>query len=413
MKHNILYAVLLGTLLIVGCSNSASLYKSKSIVNTDNDVLIVTKYVTGNKDKLSRLLDDMNFSSNISKSILKKFRKIDNPYKLKGAHTIIVRKKLNGDFVSLEYEKKIDSVYLFINTHDSIVVTLKDQNITERDTLIVGVVHENFIKSMKEMHQPKSLGYEIEKIFLGKYNFYSDLCEGDSFYIMVKNKYLDNKYIGYDRIDYIKIDGKKINTEVIYYSNNEFCGYFDNTGYSLEKNLLIAPVPYDKITSTFGWRIHPITHRRAFHYGIDYAAPVKTPIFAAADGVVIKKRYRRRGMGRELVIDHKNGYKTVYAHLYRYAKGIRVGSKVKYGQIIGYLGSSGLSTGPHLHFGVIYKNKAVNPEKLSIHSKYVINENEYASFIARYGYLTALAEEYNTQRARYTSVSKKELEKPN
>ncbi|MCD6245448.1 M23 family metallopeptidase, partial [candidate division WOR-3 bacterium] len=106
--------------------------------------------------------------------------------------------------------------------------------------------------------------------------------------------------------------------------------------------------------------------------------------------------------------DHGNGYKTVYAHLHRFARGIHVGSKVKYGQLIGYLGSSGLSTGPHLHFGVIYKNKVVNPDKLTIKSKYVINENEYASFISRYGYLTAMAEEYNSEKIKYTSVSKKE-----
>jgi len=408
MKHNILWLGLLTALLIAGCSNSTGLHTSKSIVNNNDDVLIVTKYVTRNGSRLPKLLDELNFSSNVSKSIIKKFKKIEDPYRLKGQHTIIIRKKLNGDFVSLEYDKTIDSVYILVNTHDSIVITLKDQNITERDTFISGVIHKDIIKTMKTINQPKSLGYAIEKIFLGKYNFYKDLCDGDSFYLILRNKYLNDKYIGYDRIEYIKIDGKNIKTEVIYYSNSEYCGYFDNTGYSLEKNILIAPVPYNKITSDYGWRTHPLTHRREFHYGIDYAAPIKTPVYAAADGVIVKKMYRRRGLGREIVIDHGNGYKTVYAHLHRFARGIHVGSKVKYGQLIGYLGSSGLSTGPHLHFGVIYKNKVVNPDKLTIKSKYVINENEYASFISRYGYLTAMAEEYNSEKIKYTSVSKKE-----
>lgn len=408
MKHNILCALLFVTLLIAGCNNSIGLRKSKSIVNSDDDVLIVTKYVTRNGEKLSQLLDDMNFSSRASKAIIRKFEKIENPFMLKGQHHIIVRKKLNGDFVSLEYDKTIDSVYILINTHDSIVITLKDQKITERDTFISGVIHKDIIETMKTINEPRSLGYTIEKIFLGKYNFYRDLCEGDSFYLILRNKYLNDRYIGYDRIDYIKIVGKKIKTEVIYYSNREYCGYFDNTGYSLEKNILVAPVPYDKITSGYGWRINPISHRREFHRGIDYAAPMRTPVYAASDGIVVKRIYRRRGFGREIVIDHKNGYKTVYAHLHRFASGIHVGSKVKYGQLIGYLGSSGLSTGPHLHFGVIYKNRSINPEKLTIKSKYEIKENEYASFVSRYGDLTALAEQCNAERIKYTSVSKRE-----
>lgn len=407
MKRFLLGMIVLVT-IITGCKKTMGIKSSDSNIVYDNDdIYIHTKYKIRKGDKLLEILNKINLSSSLNRMIIKKFHSFQNPNTIQPGKIISLKIKLNGDFFSLEYDKSIDSTYLILNVNDSLIVLAIDQDIETKDEYICGTIKENFYKTVMNYKEFPTLALYIEKIFLGKYNFYHDICEGDSFYIIIRKKYLNDKFVGYDRINYIKIKGEKINTEAIYYSNTEYCGYFDDSGNSLEKNILIAPVSYKEITSNFGYRKHPITHKRSFHYGIDYAAPIKTPVYASANGVVIVKKYKRKGMGREIIIDHKNGYKTVYAHLYRFASGIKVGSNVKYGQLIGYLGNSGLSTGPHLHFGVLYKNKPINPEKINISSLYIIKDNDFANFISQYGYLSTLAEKYSTNNIKFTSVQSK------
>jgi len=407
MKRFLLYIIVLAAIL-TGCKTTTGVkINENNIIYGNDDIYILTKYKIRKGDKLLDILNKINLSSSLNRSIIKKFRSFQEPNCIQPGKTISLKRKLNGKFHSLEYDKSIDSTYLIINVNDSLIVLAMDQDIVTKDEYICGTIKENVYTTVINYKESPTLALYIEKIFLGRYNFYHDICEGDSFYIIIRKKYLNDKFVGYDRINYIKIKGEKINAEAIYYSNTEYCGYFDVSGNSLEKNLLITPVSYKKVTSVYGYRKHPITHKRSFHYGIDYAAPMKTPIYASADGVVIVKKYKRKGMGREIIIDHKNGYKTVYAHLYRFARGIKVGSNVKYGQLIGYLGNSGLSTGPHLHFGVLYKNQPVNPEKINISSLYIIKDNEFASFISQYGYLSTLAEKYSINNIKLTSAQNK------
>jgi murein DD-endopeptidase MepM/ murein hydrolase activator NlpD len=138
--------------------------------------------------------------------------------------------------------------------------------------------------------------------------------------------------------------------------------YFDEEGNSLRKEFLKSPLDFFRITSKFtNSRYHPILKRYRAHHGVDYAAPVGTPVKTIGDGVVIEKGYQQNGGGNYLKVKHNSIYTTTYMHLSRFAKGIKKGSFVKQGDIIAYVGSTGLSTGPHLDFRVYKNNQPINP----------------------------------------------------
>ena len=157
--------------------------------------------------------------------------------------------------------------------------------------------------------------------------------------------------------------------------------YFDETGKSAKKFLLRQPVPNARFTSPFGARFHPILKYRKMHWGVDWSAPRGTPILAAGDGVITEAG-RRSGYGRHTVIRHANGYETSYSHQDIIAPGIVPGARVRQGQVIGYVGSSGLSTGPHLHYEVSVNNSKVDPMRIRLPKGTELEGAELAAFAA-------------------------------
>jgi len=176
-----------------------------------------------------------------------------------------------------------------------------------------------------------------------------------------------------------------------YYQYNAFLNPYDNRYYdeharSLRGMFLKAPLKYKRISSKFGMRFHPILHKWLMHDGIDYVNKVGTPIHSVADGKVIYKGWIR-GYGKAVKIKHKNGYITLYAHLHSWPRGIYIGKWVKQGQIIGYLGNTGLSTGPHLHFGVMHYGRWINPMKIRNSARITLwgkARKQYLSYIKQF-----------------------------
>jgi murein DD-endopeptidase MepM/ murein hydrolase activator NlpD len=141
--------------------------------------------------------------------------------------------------------------------------------------------------------------------------------------------------------------------------------YFDPTGKSTRKFLVRKPIASGELRSVFGMRFHPILHYTRPHNGVDWAAPIGTPIFAAGNGTIVKAGWDS-GYGRRVEIEHNNGYVTTYNHMSAFARGLREGARVKQGQIVGYLGASGLATGPHLHYEVIVNGHFVDPLRVRL-----------------------------------------------
>lgn len=178
--------------------------------------------------------------------------------------------------------------------------------------------------------------------------------------------------------------------------------YYDETGKSAKQFLLRQPVPNGKFRSPFGMRRHPITRARKMHTGVDWSAPRGTPILAAGNGTVEKAGWAG-GYGRQTILRHANGYKTSYSHQTGFAKGIKSGARVRQGQVIGYVGSTGLSTGPHLHYEVIVNGNKVNPMKIKLPSGKVFRGEELLAFEAERDRIDTLLEQRHEEERRLAS----------
>ena len=236
-------------------------------------------------------------------------------------------------------------------------------------------IQDSPYKDIKNATNDEILANAFNKSFNGSVNF-KTLQKGDRLAIVYERKKRLGKYIGEPNIKVAMIETRG-KPNYIYKFNDAF---YDPNGRELENFLLIKPVPNARISSRFNpKRFHPILKRYRAHLGVDYAAPRGTKIYAAGDGVV-NFVGNKGGYGKTITIQHSNGYMTLYAHVNGYAKGIKKGKKVKKGQLIAYVGSTGLSTGPHLHFGLYKNGNAINPESVVKITKSELNKNQKIEF---------------------------------
>jgi murein DD-endopeptidase MepM/ murein hydrolase activator NlpD len=203
------------------------------------------------------------------------------------------------------------------------------------------------------------LAIAFAEILAWEIDFYQDLREGDRFKVLIEKLFKEKQFVQYGTVYGVEYQqGEKV-IRGFRYGND----YYDEEGASLRKAFLKAPLRFDRISSRFsGARRHPILGGVRPHYGIDYAAPAGTPIWAVADGIVLSAG-RNGGFGKQVVIRHRNGYRSYYGHLSGYGPGIRKGVRVTQKQIIGHVGSTGLSTGPHLDYRLTKDGRVTNPLK--------------------------------------------------
>jgi murein DD-endopeptidase MepM/ murein hydrolase activator NlpD len=189
----------------------------------------------------------------------------------------------------------------------------------------------------------------------------------------------DNKIQATGNILYANLNLSGENNSLYYFDKEGSKGHYDQNGKSIKKALMKTPINGARLSSPFGMRKHPIDGFNKMHRGTDFAAPIGTPIMASGDGVV-KKAGWCGGGGNCVVIRHNSTYQTVYAHMSKFASGIRSGIRVRQGQTIGYVGSTGKSTGPHLHYEVIVNGKKINSQKLKLPSGKILKGEERKLF---------------------------------
>lgn len=241
---------------------------------------------------------------------------------------------------------------------------------------ISGVIKDNLVSSTEDL----LLALELSDIFAWDIDFTTDLRDGDTFKIIVEELWLDGEFKKYGDI----LSAEFLNNRRLYrayrFEHDGSADYYDSEGKSLRRAFLKAPLSYRRISSRFSKRrLHPILRIYRPHLGVDYAAPRGTPVSTVGDGTVAFAGYKGQN-GRLVVIKHPNGYKTYYGHLSRIRKGIRKGAKVKQGQLIGYVGTTGLSTGPHLDYRIKKNGKNVNPLKLKLPSGKTLKGTVLAEF---------------------------------
>ncbi|MHB9097744.1 MAG: peptidoglycan DD-metalloendopeptidase family protein [Syntrophales bacterium] len=229
---------------------------------------------------------------------------------------------------------------------------------------IGGTIKGNLIASLEGGGENLLLALKLSDIFAWDIDFNTDLRNHDSFKIVVEGLYLDGHFKRYGNILAAEFSNDGEVYRAYAFEQNGRIGYYDEVGTPLKKTFLKAPLSFRYVSSRFSsGRYHPILKITRPHQGLDYAAATGTPVSAIGDGTVLFAG-RRGGYGNLIILKHRNGYKTYYGHLSRIAKGVRNGAKVDQGSIIGYVGATGLATGPHLHYEVRVDDRPINPASI-------------------------------------------------
>jgi murein DD-endopeptidase MepM/ murein hydrolase activator NlpD len=254
--------------------------------------------------------------------------------------------------------------YLEINLRqDQVKARIINYPVEKRLVLIEGIINDSLISAVNKAGEQDLLALMLADIFGWEIDFYIDLRKGDVFRLLVEKKYINGSFSSYEQIQsaYFINQGRLYEAFRFTYPDSGQTDYFDSKGNSLRREFLKSPLKYTRISSRFSSRrLHPIRKIYRPHYGVDFAAPIGTPVQATADGVVTFAGWNG-GAGRMVKIKHSHSYETMYLHLSRLGPGIHQGARVKGGQVIGYVGSSGESTGPHLDYRLIYHGRYVNP----------------------------------------------------
>jgi len=233
---------------------------------------------------------------------------------------------------------------------------------------LAGVIDDNLISSVTKSDGNAALALNLADMFAWDIDFTTDLRRGDTFKIIVEELYQDNKFKRYRNIMGAEFVNNGKSYRAFRFEHNGKAGYYDDEGNTLRRAFLKAPLSFRRVSSGFSkGRFHPVLRTYRPHHGIDYAAPAGTPVSAVGDGTVTFSGYKG-DYGKLVMIKHPNGYKTYYGHLSGIGKGIVPGVKVGQGEVIGYVGSTGLATGPHLHYEMRVNEKPFNPLKLKIPS---------------------------------------------
>lgn len=230
-----------------------------------------------------------------------------------------------------------------------------------RTLVLEGTIEDNLVNSMGTDRERYALALALSDIFAWDIDFTGDLQKGDSYRIVAEGLYLNGKFRKFGRILAAEFRNRDEIFKAYCYELEGRIGYYDEKGNALKKSFLRAPLSFRKISSHYSSnRLHPVLKIRRPHRGLDYAAPAGTPVSSVADGIVLFAG-RRGQYGKLVVIGHPNGWETRYGHLCRIAQDIKAGSRVAQGQVIGNVGSTGLATGPHLHYEVKVNGANIDP----------------------------------------------------
>ena len=353
-------------------------------------------------DELSSRYDYINYTVKEGDTFESIFKKLKLPKK---------EKKIFLDSVGKEKQLKVlklnQNINFKIDKKDSVIILEFKVELDNKNEIIFfrSADKKKFISKTIEKHLEKIISYKEAIIKNSLYNtalnigikpniiidfarlygfqvdFQRDIWKNDSFQIIYEEfKNQAGEVVETGDIIYANLNLQNNDLQLYRYEfKKNKIDYFDESGKSIRKTLMKTPINGARLSSSFGKRKHPILGFTKMHTGTDFAAPKGTPIMASGDGVVVRARWCGVG-GNCIKIKHNSTYQTVYAHLSKFGRGIKKGKRVKQGQIIGYVGSTGLSTGPHLHYEVIENGRKINSQKLKLPSGKILKGNDRKLF---------------------------------
>ncbi|MGE5355711.1 MAG: peptidoglycan DD-metalloendopeptidase family protein [Deltaproteobacteria bacterium] len=309
----------------------------------------------------------------------------------------MIRKDSCGQLLSMVYEPDMYS-YVVFNFADSVYVKRVFRDVETRLEFAQGEVENTLWNSMTSIGIDISLIDKMEDALASEVDFYH-AQKGDKFKLLYERKYINNRPVSIGNLLGAVYLNDEENT-AIYFEKDKTKGYYNKKGQPTNKTFLKAPVRFSRITSGFSRsRFHPILHRHKAHHGTDYGAPTGTPIMAVGAGIITERGYGR-GNGNYITIKHDNKYTTTYLHMSRFGKGIHRGTRVSQGQVIGYVGSTGLATGPHVCFRMKKNGSPVNHLKERFSSPDPLPKKIRNEFFIVRDSILKLMNEYEVSNAR-------------
>ena len=280
-----------------------------------------------------------------------------------GQPYLVVTDKESGQVKRFEYE--IDSRRrLVVEGRENPAARVEPIEYVVLLSAVEGSINDNLFQAVADLGESPQMALKLADLFGSEINFIRDLQPGDSFSVLVEKRYRDSEYKGYGRILAAHFTNKGKTFEAyLFRDGNQRAEYYNRKGENLRKTLLQAPLAFTRISSRFtNSRLHPILNYTRAHHGVDYAAPTGTPVKAVGEGVVTQRGWAG-GYGNQIIVKHSASLESMYAHLSGYARGLATGQRVRQGQVIGFVGSTGLATGPHLDFRLRQSGKFIDPTK--------------------------------------------------
>ena len=359
-------------------------FKNVKKPKSKETIIIVKKDQT-----FSSILDNFDFDNKKKFAIINAINAIYDLRELKVNQKIIflIDKNENVEKIIIELNFNTN---LEANLRSDIKIVKKEletfSEINSQEYVISNSLYADGINN----NIPNQILIKLIQLFSFDLDFQRDIQKDTKVSISYEKIFVKNKSdYALGDIEYAKIIIKNNTLEYFkFLTDDGFIDYFNRQGKNVKKSILKTPIDGARISSSFGMRKHPISGFNKMHKGVDFAAPIGTPVYAGGNGV-IEMVGVNGGYGKYIRIRHNNEYKTAYAHLSSYRKGISKGVRVNQGEVIGYVGSTGRSTGPHLHYEIIYQNKKVNPLKLKLPSGKILKGDELARFEKNYKMILA------------------------
>lgn len=386
----IVNCTLLITLLLFSCDNSDNKQKSKETKEIKEpeflygiciDSLDVKLDTIKKNQYLSEIMKKQNVDYGTIVHIERNHKDVFDIRKIKPGHKHTFLLSRDSLATPLFWIYEIDKTnFVVFSLTDSLTAWRDEKTVDIKTEHIEGVINTSLWNAIKDAHGDANLTMELSDIYSWTVDFFG-IQPGDTFKVVYENRYIHDECIGMGKILACYLNNAGSKHYAYYFEQNGNGQYFDENGANLRKAFLKAPLNYRRISSTFSnARRHPVTKVVRPHHGVDYAAPTGTPVVTVGDGTVIEKGWDKKGGGNYLKIRHNSTYTTTYMHLNGFAKGIQKGSKVKQGDLIGYVGSTGMSTGPHLDFRLNKNGTYINPLTFNPPSAEPVSEDNKVAF---------------------------------
>ena len=363
-------------------SNNQTILLKNYILNQLKSPYLEYDYIVQDNDTIESILKKFSIKQDEVAWIVKKIKKknLSNISPKQKINFILKKTKDNKDIeiVKINYPISKTTFVRIDKRKDGLEITKNVTQLFKKNVIVQGNISNNLYSSAIKAGMEPNVIVEYARIFGFEVDFQRDIRKGDKFQVMYE-RYLDdrNKKIKTGKIlyAYLNVNNQKI--KLYRFGNKNDYDFYDEKGKSIRKALMKTPINGARLSSGFGNRKHPILGFTKHHNGTDFAAPTGTPIMASGNGTVIKAGWCGKG-GNCVRIRHNSSYTTGYGHLSKFAT--KTGRRVRQGQIIGYVGSTGMSTGPHLHYTVSYNGKFINSQKLKLPSGKILKGDERKEF---------------------------------